>query len=120
MVKIDVEGIDAKLVSQNRDKLRDATLMIEYSPSQDQYLDIDPAAFLTSLMETHILFDVYYLPRPTRATRITDAGVFKLEVLARPHRYTDVLAVPRTLSASEAIVDAFSRLKPIEPSNLMA
>ena len=35
MVKIDVEGIDAKLVLQNLDQLRNATLMIEFAPSRD-------------------------------------------------------------------------------------
>jgi len=119
MVKIDVEGIDAKLVVQNRDLLRDATLMIEFAPNRELE-EVGAVAFIEALQRTHTLFDLYYLPRPTRAARIENAASFPSEIRARPYGYTDILAVPHSLVVHDEIVETLSHLKPMEPSNFMA
>ncbi|MDA8231093.1 MAG: FkbM family methyltransferase [Magnetospirillum sp.] len=120
MVKIDVEGIDAKLVAQARGQLADATLIIEFAPAQEQYRKIAADQFLSDLQTSHTLFDIYYCPRPTRAAIVRDPQEFIEDVRHRPFGYTDVLAVPKSLGAHDDIVRQLSRLTPIEPSLMMA
>ena len=116
VVKIDVEGIDAKLVLQNLDRLHDATLMIEFAPSRDDSNE----AYIEKVMQNHTLFDLYYLPRPTRAAPVGNAETFVAQIRDRPYGYTDILAVPHSLGAHDEIVEALARLKSLEPSNMMA
>ena len=122
MVKLDVEGLDAQIILQNAICLTNATLIFEFSPGQSQYAEIEPAEFLGGLLHTHSLFDLYYLPRPTRSAPI-DAetmAAFIEQVRHRPYGYTDILAVPRTLSEHDAITGLLGRLRPTAPSYMMA
>jgi FkbM family methyltransferase len=120
IVKIDVEGIDAQLVRQNRDALTNATLAVEFAPSQEQYRDLGPADFIRSLQTTHTLFDIFYLPRPTMARCVNDADEFVREISARRYGYTDVLAVPLSLVAHDKLITRLSDLAAIAPEYRMA
>lgn len=122
IVKFDVEGIDAALVLQNLKGLFEASIIIEFAPSQRQYLEIDAIEFLRTLMRTHTIFDLYYLPRPTRATPVGENSLqdFVEDVRHRPYGYTDLLAVPKSDRSHDELVSKLGALCPIDASYTMA
>lgn len=113
IVKLDVEGLEALLIQQARDRLTDATLIVEFAPGQDQYQPASAPAFVRDLMTTHTLFDLGYAPRPWMAARVTDADTITGEAMTRPYNYTDLLAVPHSLPLHDSLVawlDGLDRL----------
>jgi FkbM family methyltransferase len=119
MVKIDVEGIDALLVLQNLKALRYATLIVEFSPQQEQYAG-RPDAFIKQLIATHSLFDLYYLPNPGHVVAVEDVMSFVKNVSRRSYGYTDILAVPHALPIHDDIARRLACLVPAEPNYQMA
>jgi len=71
------------------------------------------------LQQTHTLFDIYYLPRPTMASHVGQAAAFAAEISRRPYGYTDVLCVPRSLAAHDELVGWLSGLVPVPPAYRM-
>lgn len=120
IVKIDVEGIDAELVMPNLERLKDFTLIVEFAPHQAQYKNIGASAFLKTLQQSHSLFDLYYLPSPTRSTQVLDADQFTAEITRRPYGYTDVLAVPHSSIVYSELMEMLQAQAPLAPSYMMA
>ncbi|XYD10141.1 FkbM family methyltransferase [Methylobacterium sp. NMS12] len=96
IIKIDVEGLDALIVRQNLAEVTDSTIIMEFNPTQKQYAELNPIHFLEYMAITHTLYDLFYAPKPTRVAKIEDYHAFAMEVAQRPHRYSDILMVPRT------------------------
>lgn len=120
IAKIDVEGLEAKLVLPNLGRLANVTMILEFAPRQPQYADIGPVNYLRVLQATHTLVDLFYLPRPTRADIISDPERFFVEVMTtRPYGYTDVLAVPKSLPVHDEMLSLLRGLSPITPSYMM-
>lgn len=120
IVLIDLDGIDADVVRQNRAALADATIVVEFAPDQKQHTENGAGEFIRMLQETHTLFDVYYLPRPTRGEIVGDPSNFAEVVRFRPWGYTDVLAVPHSLRVHDELKSTLSALAPIEPAYRIA
>ena len=119
IIKIDVEGIDGKIVFPNMEILRDSTLIIEFAPHQAQYKDISASGLIKKIQQSHDIYDLYYLPRPTRATLVGDADEFTAKITQRPYGYTDILAIPNTLPAKADLTAMIAGLKPIEDEYIM-
>lgn len=119
-VKIDVEGIDGIIVRQHRRRLDHATLAIEFAPDQKQYIDIGAIEFIGDLLETHSLLDLFYLPRPTMAERVTDPSAFVKAIRQRRYGYTDILAIPRSLDCHDELLAMTQNFRPIGQEYLLA
>jgi len=121
IVKLDLEGIDTQIALQNLERLKDATLIIEFAPARAEYQNIKPESFLSALLESHALFDLYFLFRPTRAVPVerSDIAEFVSDVRQRPYGYTDVLGVPRSFRGHCEIVRLLEKLEPLAGSYMM-
>jgi FkbM family methyltransferase len=105
IVKIDVEGIDAAIVMQTLDKLRDVSLIVEFAPWQQQYDDFGGAAyFIEMLRRTHTVFDVHPVTRPVLVRKVQDSFIFEQDVRNRDYGYTDILAIPHRFTGHDEIV----------------
>jgi hypothetical protein len=87
--------------------------IVEFVPSRITANSKDDPLYLLASDGEYDLFDLCYVPCPTRASRIDSAclSTFAQEVSQRRYGYTDILAVPKALPGASALVARLSGLR---------
>ena len=117
--KIDIEGLDWAIINDVTSNFGHRNAIIfEYAPANWMRQQINMVAFLDTMAASYNLFDLHYLPYPSRARLVTREQVrdFTIEVSQRQWGYTDVMCVPKDLPFADALTARLATLKERAPS----
>jgi FkbM family methyltransferase len=113
-VKIDVEGSDSMIISRLLQLLptRLVSIIFELAPTQVAGGLEQARSYLESLGESFHLFDLFYVPNPTRFKLIapTEIRRFVTEVASREPGYTDVFMLDKRVPECDQLLRRLSSL----------
>jgi FkbM family methyltransferase len=116
-VKIDVEGMDTKVIDRLLTLLPSRLISIAFEFTPRSFGDGDTAArYLRDLSDSFHMFDLFYSPNPTRFRLIGpgDCQAFVPEVRQRKYGYTDIFLLDKRTPDCEQLVERLSGLKESE------
>jgi FkbM family methyltransferase len=110
-IKLDTENLESRILNDISEFLAGTVnaVGLEFHAHQREMYPV-----LEGLLQTHLLFDIGYLPKPFCFRPVTRQamGAFIQETARRPYGYTDVLAVSRKTPDVEALAARLGGLKP--------
>lgn len=111
-IKLDTENLEARILADIKDFLTEtpSAVCFEFHAHQSNEL----MGAMTSLMNTHFLFDIGYLPRPFCFNPISEltCSLFPSAVARYPYGYTDVLALSRQIPGAGDLARRLGCLNP--------
>jgi FkbM family methyltransferase len=113
-VKIDIEGIDTRVIDRLLTLLPSRLISIVFEFAPRSFADDDAAAsYLAHLNNSFHMFDLFYSPNPTRFRLIEEQElrVFISDVRERRYRYTDIFLLDRRTPNCDQLAGRLSRLR---------